>query len=330
MVLRDDETLRNWAIFVNQYNEEKIDINNDSITNVTAENYRQQAYFKRQMAIPNVRNWTIELNVSESFVKMLENFGIEVQFNEATKTVNVTKWKPIKMIDWNDMQPADIISVGGTGAASKFIKLATWGHYSHTALYEGGEYVIESLNNGPTRRAKTEFLAPSENVNVMLVKRHYQISPVSARRVVEAAADNVSYGIPPSGKYPMKYNWIGLPSGGMSTTSGQIINAATFPIVPGGIAGGIKAFNDARETARRLANITPESIIFVSPSVYAGKKAFDGQKSRVFCSEAVIMWYDVAGIPITSLPPEHVPPKLIAEDYFKGTLLEVGYLRYKP
>jgi hypothetical protein len=59
-------------------------------------------------------------------------------------------------------------------------------------------------------------------------------------------------------------------------------------------------------------------------------EAARGPKGRLFCTEAVVTWFNQAGIPITNMQPDHVPPKFIAENYFNDTLLELGYLRYIP
>jgi len=321
-VTRTDEVLSSWTLFANQYSEEKA----DNYILKEAQNFRKQPYFQAQNSIPNVRDYTLQINVPKSFIDALRNFGIEVSFNPAFKEVTITKFDPIKMIEWSDLQPADIFCVGGVGIASKIIRMGTWTFSSHTAFYEGNDFVIESLARGITRRTKAEFLSPGEGVNLILVKRHR--SAGSAKKVVRAARDNVNAGVPPYGKHPVKYNWLGLAGAGMSSTSGKAI-ATAFPAV-----SVVEAIDEVKDAARKAVNLIPEDLE-ISPGgsgaiIMINKKVWGGYKNRMFCTEAVIYWFNQGGIPITPLKPDSVPPKFIAEHNFDHSLQEVGYLRYMP
>ena len=325
-VTRSEEVLKSWTLFTKQYGE-------------TAENYildtanffRRQVYFQTQAAIPNVQNYTLRINVPQSFIDWLKDFGIEVSFNPGAKNTTITKFNPIKMIDWSDLQPADILCVGGTGVASTIIKAGTWTFSSHTALYEGQDFVLESLDDGITRRSKAQFLDPLEGVNVILVKRHRRMDITKALEVIKKAKDNVNADKTNRnelGTHPKKYNWLGLAGAGMSSPTGAVIGAAN-PIIQ--LVAGV---NEASNLARETANIIPDSAMIipneVGTTVIVGKSIFGGPKGRLFCTEAVITWYNEAEIPITNMQPDHVPPKFVAENYFSSVLNEVGYLRYMP
>jgi hypothetical protein len=323
-VTRNDEVLKSWTLFTNQYEK---DVAENYILD-TADFFRKQIYFQTQAAIPNVRHYTLKIEVPQGFVDRLKDFGIEVSFNPAFKSCTVTKFDPIKMVAWSDLQPADIFCVGGTGIASRIIRAGTWTFSSHTALYEGSDLVIESLDNGITRRSKAEFLSPSEGVNIIFVKRHRDSAGGKGLIVVNAAKDNVNDGIPPYGKNRVKYNWTGLAGAGMSSQTGAVIGATT-PVI-----GAVAGINEANNLAREITNAIPDAAIAqpgdLGKAVIIGKSIWGGPKGRLFCTEAVITWYNEANIPITSMQPDHVPPKFVAENYFNDTLLELGYLRYMP
>lgn len=274
----------------------------------------------------NVKDWTLEINVPKYFIDKLSKFGIEVRFNQVTKKLDVIKFEPIKMVAWEDLLKADIFCVGGTGIASTIIKTGTMSVSSHTAMYAGDNYVIESLENGITRRTKEQFLDPSESVNFILVKRHKHGSDGTRKLVVDAANNNVNAGVGPRGKNPIKYNWGGLAGAGAVTPSGAGI-AAAFPIVrlPDAIYG-------VSELARKGANKLPYIVAAPNNAVNSINiaKAVFGGSPRYFCSQAVIVWYNEALIPITFMPPDKVAPKLIAESFFDSKLETIGYLRYMP
>jgi hypothetical protein len=322
---RDDETLRSWALFVMQYE-------SDATVNYihdTATYFRSQSYFQKQAAIPNVKHYTLVINIPKNFIKMLSDFGIEVSFNQSSKNVTVTKFKPIKMVDWSDLKPADILCVGGRLLPSEIIKAGTWSFSSHTAMYEGGNYVLESLENGITRTSRANLLNESQGVNLILVKRHRFDDASKAFEVVKKAKDNVNDGEGEMGKDRKKYNWLGLPGAGMSSTSGKII-ASAFPVIS--LAAGI---NEANNLTREAVNAIPDSAMLLPKEaggelVTVGKSIWGGSKGRLFCTEAVITWYNEANYPITNMQPDHVPPKFVAENYFSNSLKEVGYLRYMP
>jgi hypothetical protein len=327
-VNRDDQTMRSWALFVMQYESNAT----ENYIFETAEYFRTQNYFQKQAAIPNVSHYTLQINVPRVFIKMLSDFGIEVSFNPATKNVSVTKFNPIKMIAWSDLKPADILCVGGHLLPSKIIKAGTWSSSSHTAMFEGGNYVLESLSNGITRTSKANLLNESQGVNVILVKRHRFDDDSKASEVVKKAKDNVNDGDGLMGTHPKKYNWLGLAGAGVSSPSGAIIGAAStaiIPIVP--IAIGL---NEANNLARETVNAIPDAAILLPNEagkvVTVGKMIWGGEKGRLFCTEAVITWYNEAGYPITNMRPDLVPPKLVAENYFNNSLKEIGYLRYMP
>lgn len=321
-LFRTDDVLEHWSLFYKQYDATFI---NDFVTE-TVNHFKRQNYFIEQFKLLNVQNWTLEINVPNFFIDKLSKFGIEVRFNQVTKKVDIVKFDPIKMVAWEDLLKADIFCVGGTGIASTVIKAGTMSVSSHTAMYAGDNFVIESLENGITRRTKEQFLHPSECVNFILVKRHRESEPNTRKLVVDAANDNVNAGVPPRGKNPIKYNWGGLAGAGAITPSGAGI-AAVFPIVrvPDAIYG-------VSELARKGANKLP---YIVAPpnnavnTINAAKFVFGGPP-RYFCSQAIIVWCNEAGIPITFMPPDKVAPKLIAESFFDSKLETVGYLRYMP
>ena len=292
----------------------------------TVRHFEKQRYFNEQFNLQNVQIWTLQINVPKFFIEVLRKFGIEVRFNQATKKVDIVKFEPIKMVAWEDLLKADIFCVGGTGVASTIIKAGTMSVSSHSALYAGNNLVIESLENGITRRTKDQFLHPSECVNFILVKRHREGMDRTRKLVCDAADNNVNAGVPPKGKNPIKYNWGGLAGAGAVTPSGAGISAV-FPIVriPDAIYG-------VSELARKGVNQLP--YIAAPPNsavntVNVAKFVFGGPP-RYFCSQAIIVWYNEAGIPITFMPPDKVAPKLIAESFFDSKLETIGFLRYMP
>ncbi len=113
-ILKNDEVFKSWNLYWNQYN----DLTTDTIEQ-TANYFANQIYFQNQLKIPNVRIYTLRIGVPQDFIQALSDFGIEVSFNSAAKKVTIIKFDPIKMIGWNDLQPADIFCVGGEGIASR-------------------------------------------------------------------------------------------------------------------------------------------------------------------------------------------------------------------
>lgn len=216
--------------------------------------------------------------------------------------VKVVSSNPIPMIAWSDMQKADIISVGGNSPQSYAIRTITWSGFSHTALYAGNDYVIESLLYGPTRNTKAGFLDNSGSV--LLVHRHNMMTAAVADRIIRMADDNINDGAGQRGKNPKNYDWFGLGSGGMSTTGGKIINDVSRPFTAG---IGLGTIWSGANKANKFLN---------------------GQKASLYCSEGVVTWYSDADIPITFMPPDEVPPAFIGNDHFPTTLSRVGYLRY--
>jgi hypothetical protein len=327
-LLRTDEVLRSWSLFVMQYNSKRTE--NGMFD--TANYFRIQEYFQEQARIPNVNHYTLKIDVPQSFIDRLSDFGIEVSFNPVAKKVVVTKFEPIQMIAWSDLKPADILCVGGHLLPSEIIKAGTWSFSSHTAMFEGGNYVLESLENGITRTSKDELLNESQEVNVILVKRHRFDDISKAFEVVKKAKDNVNFGAGTMGSNPKKYNWLGLPGAGLSSPSGAVIGAAStliLPVVP--VAIGL---NEANNLARETVNAIPDAAMFLPKEpgniVTIGKMIWGGPKGRLFCTEAVITWYNEAEYPITNMRPDLVPPKFMAENYFNNSLKEIGYLRYMP
>jgi hypothetical protein len=114
----------------------------------------------------------------------------------------------------------------------------------------------------------------------------------------------------------------------MSSPSGAVTGAAT-PAV-----GAVAALNEATNLAREITNAIPDTAMAqpddLGKAVIIGKSIWGGSKTRLFCTEAVITWFNQAGIPITNMQPDHVPPKFVAENYFSDVLDAIGFLRYMP
>ncbi len=156
---------------------------------------------------------------------------------------------------------------------------------------------------------------------MILVKRRKGIGS-NIQNIINAARDNVNAGIPPRGKNPVKYNWAGLAGAGRSSPTGAVITAANPGITV------IEALDQLKNLARETVNLIPDlAESFPGGSgtiIMLNKKIWGGPKNRMFCTEAVIYWFNKGGIPITYLPPDHVPPKFVAENYFDDSLEKVS------
>jgi hypothetical protein len=331
---------KSWSLYYMQFDSAA----GNSFSTYTEKCFSEQAYFQHYASISNQMAHRLVISVPQLLIDCLKKFGIECIYNSFKNEVLITRFEPITMVAWEDLQPADIFCCGGTGIPSVIIRYGTWSISSHTAfyeVYEGRDYVLESLNHGIERRSKGQFLSPSDGTNMIFVKRRKNRSIAYARRVVEAARRNVRVGIEPYGDNPKDYAWNNLAGAGSSTPTGKAIAIASSPLIPAIVVANenadlqrkvTNAIVSAGKKANELVPVTTKAgnpaLHLVDPALDLAQKMWGGSRGRYICSEAVIVWHNEAGIPITNMRPQDVPPALIAGDAFMSTLEDVGYLRH--
>lgn len=94
------------------------------------------------------------------------------------------QFKGSRKLKTEDLQAGDVLVSTTDAVISQVIKVATWGQYSHAALYVGNGQVIDATEKGVTRRSLREFLAQASRVGVLRVK---QLTRQSRERLMDNA-----------------------------------------------------------------------------------------------------------------------------------------------
>lgn len=93
-------------------------------------------------------------------------------------------FKGSRRLKADDLQVGDVLVSTTSAVISQIIKVATWGQYSHAALYVGDGQVVDATADGVKQRSLKTFLGEASKVGVLRAKR---VASTVTRQVVEHA-----------------------------------------------------------------------------------------------------------------------------------------------
>lgn len=93
-------------------------------------------------------------------------------------------FKTSRQLKADELQVGDVFVSTTSAVISQVIKVATWGQYSHAALYVGDGHVVDATADGVKQRSLKTFLAEANRVGVLRVSH---IAGAVRHRVAENA-----------------------------------------------------------------------------------------------------------------------------------------------
>jgi len=140
------------------------------------------AELKRLLRRAAIRMAALDEDLSE---QMLRSRAVRVKWDHMERLFDKIgpddQFKGHRKLGAEDLQAGDVFVSTTDAVISQAIKVASWGQYSHAALYVGNGQVIDATAKGVTQRSLREFLTEASRVGVLRVKR---LNRESRERVV--------------------------------------------------------------------------------------------------------------------------------------------------
>ncbi len=130
------------------------------------------AELKRLLRRAAIRMAALDEDLSE---QMLRSRAVRVKWDHMERLFDKIgpddQFKGSPKLKAEDLQAGDVFVSTTDAVISQAIKVASWGQYSHAALYVGNGQVIDATAKGVTQRSLREFLTEASRVGVLRVKR---------------------------------------------------------------------------------------------------------------------------------------------------------------